>query len=108
MALYMTQFSYTSEAWAALAQNPEDRSAAVSALAETMGGRLISFYYSFGEYDGVAIYEAPDESAVATIMLAVNAAGHMKATKTTPLVSVEDTLEALRKVGEMTFRAPGG
>lgn len=37
MALYMTQFRYTSEAWAALARNPEDRSAAVSALAESMG-----------------------------------------------------------------------
>jgi len=108
MPLYMTQFSYTPEAWAALARNPEDRSAAVSRLIENMGGRLISFYYSFGEYDGVAIHEAPDESAVTTVMLAVNAAGHMKATKTTPLVSVEDTLEALRKVGEMTYRGPDG
>jgi hypothetical protein len=25
MATYMTQFSYTPEAWAALAKNPEDR-----------------------------------------------------------------------------------
>lgn len=106
MPLYMTQFSYTPEAWAALARNPEDRSAAVRGLAEAMGGRLVSFYYSFGEYDGVAIYEAPDESAVATIMLTVNAAGHMKATKTTPLVAVEDTLEALRRAGEITYRGP--
>ncbi|MDQ3658361.1 MAG: GYD domain-containing protein, partial [Actinomycetota bacterium] len=62
MALYMTQFSYTSEAWAALASNPEDRSEAIRALVESMGGQLVSFYYSFGEYDGVAIYEVPDES----------------------------------------------
>jgi len=108
MALYMTQFSYTPEAWAALARNPEDRSAAISALSESMGGRLVSFYYSFGEYDGVAIHEAPDESTVTTIMLAVNAAGHMKTTKTTLLVTVEDTLDSLRKAGEITFRGPGG
>ena len=108
MALYMTQFSYTPEAWAALARNPEDRSAAISALSESMGGRLVSFYYSFGEYDGVAIHEAPDESTVTTIMLAVNAAGHMKTTKTTLLVTVEDTLDSLRKAGEITYRGPGG
>ncbi len=108
MALYMTQFSYTSEAWAALASNPEDRSEAIRALVESMGGQLVSFYYSFGEYDGVAIYEVPDESAVATIMLAVSAAGHMKATRTTPLVTVEDTLDSLSKAGEMMYRGPGG
>jgi len=26
MALYMAQFAYTAEAWAALAKNPQDRS----------------------------------------------------------------------------------
>ena len=37
MPLYMTQFSYTPEAWATLSQNPEDRSAAVREAAESMG-----------------------------------------------------------------------
>jgi uncharacterized protein with GYD domain len=48
MPLYMTQVGYTSEAWAALTRNPEDRSEAFGRLAETMGGRLVSFYNSFG------------------------------------------------------------
>jgi uncharacterized protein with GYD domain len=56
MPLYMTQVSYTSEASAALTRNPEDRGAAFGRLAETMGGRLLSFYYSFGEYDVLVIY----------------------------------------------------
>ena len=59
MPLYMTQVSYTSEASAALTHNPEDRGEAVGRLAESMGGRLFSFYYSFGEYDVLVIYEAP-------------------------------------------------
>jgi hypothetical protein len=49
MPLYTTQVSYTSEAWAALTQNPEDRSEAFGGLAKSMGGRLLSFYNSFGE-----------------------------------------------------------
>jgi uncharacterized protein with GYD domain len=48
MPLYMSQFAYTPEAWAALVDNPEDRSAAVRELTEAMGGRLLSWYLSFG------------------------------------------------------------
>ena len=106
MPLYMSQFGYTPEAWAALARNPEDRSEAVSRLAEAVGGRLISLYYSFGEYDGVIIIEAPDEKAAASAVLAAVAAGHLRTIKTTTLLSVEDTVASLRKVGELTFRGP--
>ena len=51
MPLYMTQFSFTPKAWAALARNPEDRREAVDRLAESVGGHLVSMYYSFREYD---------------------------------------------------------
>ncbi len=61
MALYMAQFAYTAEALATMAKNPQDRSVPSRELIEKSGGRLISFYFCFGEYDGVAIYEAPDE-----------------------------------------------
>ena len=107
MPLYMTQFAYTSEAWAALTQNPEDRSEAFGGLAETMGGRLVSFYNSFGEYDGLVIYEAPDESTAAAIVLAAISPGHLSRVETTVLLSTEEGLEAMRKAGQATYRAPG-
>ena len=59
MPLYMTRVSYTSEALAALTRNPENRGKAFGGLTETIGGRLVSFYNSFGEYDVLVIYEAP-------------------------------------------------
>ena len=59
MPLYMSQVGYTSEAVAALTRNPEERADVFERLLEGMGGRLLSFYYSFGEYDVVVIYEAP-------------------------------------------------
>ena len=107
MPLYMTQFAYTSEAWAALTQNPEDRSEAFGGLAQTMGGRLVSFYNSFGEYDGLVIYEAPDESTAAAIVLAGVSPGHLSSVKTTVLLSAEEGLEAMRKAGGATYRRPG-
>jgi uncharacterized protein with GYD domain len=59
MPLYMTQFAYTSEAWATLTDNPEDRSVAVRELLKTHGGRLIGWYLSFGEYDGLLSMRLP-------------------------------------------------
>ena len=107
MPLYMTQVGYTSEAWAAQTQNPEDRSEVFGRLAESMGGRLLSWYYTFGEYDVLVIYEAPDESTAAAIVLAAVSAGHLSKAKTTVLLSAEDGMEAMRKAGEATYRAPG-
>ena len=49
MPLYMQQVAYNPDAWATLTQNPEDRSQAFGRLAESLGGRLLSFYNSFGE-----------------------------------------------------------
>jgi uncharacterized protein with GYD domain len=108
MAVYMTQFAYTPEAWAALAKNPTDRSAVIKALIEKMGGRMLSFYYAFGEYDGVLISEAPDEATIMAVLIAAVSPGHIKATKTTPLITVEQSMEAMRKAGTLTYAAPKG
>ncbi len=108
MPLYMGQFAYTREAWAALVKNPEDRSAPVKALAEKLGGRLIGFYYCFGEYDAVVIWEAPDNAASMTAVLAAIAPGHLKASKTTVLFTVEEAMEAMGKAGAIVFPAPKG
>ena len=106
MPLYMTRVSYTSEALAALTRNPENRGEAFGGLAETIGGRLVSFYNSFGKYDVLVIYEAPDESTAAIVLAAISP-GHLSRVKTTVLLSAEEGVEAMRKAGEATYRRPG-
>ena len=106
MALYMAQFAYTAEALATMAKNPQDRSVPSRELIEKSGGRLISFYFCFGEYDGVAIYEAPDDTTASAISLAAASPGHLKASHTTKLFTVEETMEAMRKAGSFTFQGP--
>jgi uncharacterized protein with GYD domain len=106
MALYMVQFAYTAEAWATLAKNPQDRSVPIKELAQKLGGLLVGFYYCFGEYDGVGLFDLPaDTAAIATSVAAV-APGHIKAIKTTRLFTVEETMEALRTVGSLAFQGP--
>jgi uncharacterized protein with GYD domain len=74
---------------------------------ESLGGRLISFYYSFGDYDGLLISEAPDETSIASALVAAVSAGHIKTIKTSTLLSTEDGMEVLRRAGEITYRGPG-
>ena len=45
MALYMIQFAYTSEAWATLTKNPQDRRIPLKEVAQKLGGQLVGLYY---------------------------------------------------------------
>jgi uncharacterized protein with GYD domain len=106
MALYMIQFSYTPEAWAALVKNPQDRGAPIKELTQQLGGQFVGLYYCFGEYDGVVLAEAPDDATALAASLASVAPGHVKAIKTTKLFTVEEMMEAMRKAGNLMFQGP--
>jgi uncharacterized protein with GYD domain len=106
MVLYMVQFAYTSEAWTAFTKHPEDRTAAVQSLAKKLGCRVEALYYSFGEYDGFLILEAPDETTVTAFVLAANAPGHLRATKTTVLMRAGAVVESMKKAGGMEYKGP--
>jgi uncharacterized protein with GYD domain len=106
MALYLVQGAYTAEALATMAKNPQDRSAPVRELLQKLGGRLVGFYFCFGEYDVVALSELPDDSAATALALAAVSPGHLKAYKTTKLFTVEETMEAMRKAGSLAFQGP--
>jgi len=102
----MIQFGYTSDAWAALAKNPADRSVGLAKLMEAAGGKLLDLYYHFGEYDGVAIVEAPDDTSATAAVIAAAAPGHLRSTRTTRLMSVQEAMEAMRKAGTLSYQAP--
>jgi uncharacterized protein with GYD domain len=107
MSVYLTRFSYTSETWAGLAKNPEDRRNAAKAYIESVGGTLVGFWYAFGEYDGYTIWEAPNNVAMATVSLALSSGGAISKCETTPLLTVEETLQALGRVESIRYRRPG-
>ncbi len=107
MPLYLTRFSYTPGTWARLIGNPEDRRQAAQAYIESVGGKLHGFWYAFGTHDGYTLWEAPDNVSMAAVALAISSGGALSSYETTVLLTVEETLEALRKVGQVRYRAPG-
>jgi uncharacterized protein with GYD domain len=104
---FLTRFSYTPETWARLMKNPEDRRLAAGKYIESVGGKLHGFWYAFGAYDGYCIWEAPDNVSMAAVGLAITSGGALSKFETTPLLTVEETLDALRRAQKVGYQPPG-
>ena len=107
VALYLSKFSYTPETWARLIGNPEDRRIAAKTYIESVGGKLHGFWYAFGAHDGYTLWEAPDNVSMAAVALAIGSGGALSSLETTVLLTVDETMDALRKAGQVQYQAPG-
>ena len=107
MPLYLSKFSYTPETWARLIGKPEDRRDAARTYIESVGGTLHGFWYGFGTHDGYTLWEAPDNVSMAAVALALAGGGAISSLDTTVLLTVDETLEALTRAGEVGYRVPG-
>ena len=88
-------------------QRPEDRRDIAREIIESVGCRLHGFWYAFGKYDGYTLWEAPDNVKMASISVALASRGAIKAQETVVLLTVEETLEAMRGAAEVPYRRPG-
>ncbi|MGE0405956.1 MAG: GYD domain-containing protein [Candidatus Korobacteraceae bacterium] len=104
MPYFLHQIAYTSEGWAALAKKPQNRVEAVRPAFEKLGGKIESAFFSFGEYDIVIISQFPDQIAAAAMAVAVGAGGACKSVVTTPLLTAEEAVQAMKKAGATGYR----
>ena len=105
MPKFMIEASYTAEGLKGLQKDKASgRKAAVSKVVESVGGKVEAVYYALGEHDVIVIADLPNTVAAAALALGVSATGLVR-TKTTALLTVEETDQALGK--KIDFRAPG-
>jgi uncharacterized protein with GYD domain len=107
MPLFLGRFSYSSEAVKALVDNPQDRSKAAAAAAESMGGKMVGFWFAFGEFDGVFLMEAPDNATAAAVAMKIAAPGALSKIETTVLLDMDEAQEAMRKASAGSYSPPG-
>ncbi len=108
MAHYLIQASYSKEGIGQLLANPQDRAAAVRPVIEGMGGKLESFYFAFGDYDVIAVAEMPDNMTAAALAMAIGGSSGLSSYKTTPLLTMDESMEAMRKASGTGYRPPAG
>jgi len=107
MTMYLTRFSYKPETWARLLASPEDRREAIAPVFEAAGGKLHGLWYAFGDADGYALFELPDDTAAASTLVKIAASGAFSDFSTTVLLTADEMLDALRRGGGVSYRAPG-
>jgi uncharacterized protein with GYD domain len=97
MGKYMLLGGYTTESWKAMIQSPSDRTEAARKVIEAAGGKLETFYWSFGEDDLVAIFDAPDDITAAAGAIAVASSGALRNVRTIKLITAEESRKLLEK-----------
>ena len=77
---------------------------AVAEVAQSVGGRLESFYFAFGDRDVYAVVDLPDNESAAAVAMTVNASGAVTM-KTTVLLTPEEVDGAGQR--SVDYRPPG-
>ena len=80
MPSYIMLANWTDQGAQKVRDSPRRLDAAKRALAD-MGGEFRSFYMTMGDYDLIAVYEAPDDAVAARFTLVLGALGMVR-TKT--------------------------
>ena len=105
MAKFLVTVTYSADGAAGLRKDGgTKRRKAATKAAESIGGKVESFYFSFGGQDALVIADLPDNVAAAALSLAINSTGALRAS-TTPLLTAEDMDKASSK--KTAYKAPG-
>jgi uncharacterized protein with GYD domain len=104
MAKFLVQATYSADGLKGLQkEKASGRQEVVRRAVEALGGKVESMYFSLGDHDVVLILEMPDIIAGSALAFAVSASGLVR-TRTTPLLSIEETDRALSRSSE--YRPP--
>jgi uncharacterized protein with GYD domain len=109
MPIYISRGRFTTDAINGMMAKAENREKAVSNLFESVGGRLIGWYLTFGSHDWLVVGEFPNDKAAGSAILAAAAGGSLCDIETTVAMTAEDaraTFEAAGKAAR-TFRSAG-
>ena len=87
--------------------SPEDRSGVIKDLVESVGGQIITFGYCFVDYDFVGVFEFPDNTTAASLVMTVASTGSITNAKITVLIPIADGFAAGQKAKDMTYHAQG-
>ncbi len=102
MTYYLARAKISKDMITALVSRPEDRLVATTRFLQQIGGRLHNYFFSFGQYDIVLLFELPDNVSAASLAMTLSAAGSVTEIETTPLLTMEEAVAAMKAAGQAT------
>ncbi len=110
MALFVTQGRFTRDYLKGGLAKPEDRQAAIARVCEQAGGKLVSLYFTLGQYDFLVISEMPDAQAASVLSLVASGGGGIEAATTTQAFTAAEAKTLFERAGRMAgaYKPMGG
>jgi len=96
MVRYLSLISFTDRGIKDVSQSL-DRAAGFKSQVESVGGKVVSQYWALGEFDGVLVFECPDDRVAASLMLKLGQADNVR-TRTTRLFDASEFGEIVSSV----------
>ncbi len=106
--MYVTMFQYQPAALKLMVERPEDRGAIVSQAAESLGGRVVGYYWVLGDFDGLVIFDLPDGTAAAAVQLVMAGTGAVRHVETHEIFPGDTIPELLQQTARVSYLPPGG
>ena len=106
MGHYLIQLAYTADAANAMVKHPQNREETARAAMESLGGKALSFFFAFGDYDAIIIAELPSNAAAAAAALATVSGGAIAKFHTTPLLAPAEAVEAMKLAQKVAYAPP--
>lgn len=97
MATYISLISFTNRGEEDI-KKTVDREQAFRQEAEKAGAKVVEAYWTLGNYDGVLIFDAPDEQTATALMLNLGSKGNVR-TQTLTAFNDQQMKSILDKVG---------
>ena len=98
MATFVTTIKFTEQGIKSLAETTK-RAVAFKAAAKKMGVKVVSQYWTLGGFDGLLIYDAPDDESAAAATLHLGSLDNVQTTTVRAFVAseMEEVLAKLPK-----------
>lgn len=94
MPIYISRGCYTADAVRGMMAMPEDREPSIAGVFEKLGGKLLCYYVTLGEFDWLLIAEFPNEKVASSGILVAMAGGSVSHVQTTVAMTSKQAIEA--------------
>ena len=79
MATYLSTINFTEQGIKSIHETTR-RAAALKVASKKLGIKVTNIYWTLGAYDGLLIFEAPDDETATGLLLQLGSAGNVKTT----------------------------
>lgn len=88
MATFVSTIKFTEQGIKTI-KDTTKRAASIKAAAKKMGVKVINVFWTLGAYDGLLVFEAPDDETATALMLHIGTNGNVQTTTARAFTAAE-------------------